>query len=149
IKSIETLSTTRVSRRGVLVAGALGVATSLATALHASASGLSTSNRTSEEMTMTPLTTASAQAAPAPATTTDIRPFQVHVPEQDLADLRQRLRGIRFPSKELVADASQGVQLATVQALTRYWGSDYDWRKLEDRLNALPQFMTTIDGVDI
>jgi pimeloyl-ACP methyl ester carboxylesterase len=149
--NIEILSTTRVSRRGVLAAGALGVAASLATALHASASGLSTSNRTSEEVTMTPLTTAPGQAAPAPATatTTDIRPFQVHVPEQDLADLRQRLRGIRFPSNELVADASQGVQLATVQALTKYWGSDYDWRTLEDRLNALPQFMTNIDGADI
>ena len=100
---------------------------------------------------MTALNTVPMQTAPAPATAADpaIRPFRVNVPEKDLADLRQRLRGIRFPSKELVADPSQGVQLATVQALTKYWATDYDWRKLEGKINALPQFMTTIDGVDI
>jgi len=78
-----------------------------------------------------------------------IRPFSVHVPEADLADLRRRIAATRWPTKELVGDRSQGVQLATLQALARYWTSDYDWRKAEARLNALPQFMTEIDGVDI
>jgi pimeloyl-ACP methyl ester carboxylesterase len=84
-------------------------------------------------------------------TTTDltIRPFKVHVPEDDLADLRRRIAAVRWPSKELVDDRSQGVQLATMQELARYWTADYDWRRCEARLNALPQFKTGIDGVDI
>ena len=77
---------------------------------------------------------------------TDIRPFQVEVPQADLDDLHQRLASTRFPSKELVADASQGVQLATVQALTNYWATEHDWRTIEAKLNALPQFVTEIDG---
>jgi pimeloyl-ACP methyl ester carboxylesterase len=83
--------------------------------------------------------------------TTDptIRPFEVHVPDQDLADLRRRIAAARLPSRELVDDRSQGVQLATVQELARYWAADYDWRKCEGRLNALPQFTTGIDGVDV
>jgi pimeloyl-ACP methyl ester carboxylesterase len=80
---------------------------------------------------------------------TAIRPFRVDVPEEALEDLRRRLAATRWPSKELVADRSQGVQLATVQELARYWTSDYDLRRLEARLNALPQFTTTIDGVTI
>ena len=84
-------------------------------------------------------------------TTTDltIRPFEVHVPDQDLADLRRRIAAARWPSKELVADRSQGVQLAAIQELARYWTIDYDWRKCEARLNAVPQFKTEIDGEDI
>jgi pimeloyl-ACP methyl ester carboxylesterase len=78
-----------------------------------------------------------------------IRPFEVHVPEEDLADLQRRIAATRWPSKELVADRSQGVQLATTQELARYWTTDYDWRSCEARLNALPQFKTEIDGVDI
>jgi pimeloyl-ACP methyl ester carboxylesterase len=78
-----------------------------------------------------------------------IRPFQVSVPEDDLVDLRRRISSVRWPSRELVADRSQGVQLATVQELARYWATEYDWRRCEARLNALPQFMTEIDGVDI
>ena len=78
-----------------------------------------------------------------------IRPFHVEVPQADLDDLRQRLAATRLPSKELVADRSQGVQLATMQELTRYWATDYDWRKAEAKLNALPQFTTEIDGVNI
>jgi pimeloyl-ACP methyl ester carboxylesterase len=139
----------RISRRGVLTAGALGVAASLTAALRVSAHPFPTSNDTNEEEPMAAINTAPAQNAPSLATSTDIRAFQVHIPEKDLDDLHQRLRGIRFPSKELVADASQGVQLATMQALTRFWATTYDWRKLETTLNALPQFMTTIDGVDI
>src|SRR5437773_59798 len=78
-----------------------------------------------------------------------IRPFKVKIPEKDLVGLRRRLRETRWPDKETVADQSQGVQLAKLQELVRYWGTDYDWRKAEAKLNALPQFMTNIDGVDI
>jgi pimeloyl-ACP methyl ester carboxylesterase len=85
----------------------------------------------------------------ATAAETDVRPFQVEIPEEELAELRRRIEATRWPSKELVADRSQGVQLATLQALARYWSTDYDWRKVEAKLNALPQFTTQIDGVDI
>ena len=78
-----------------------------------------------------------------------IRPFQVHVAEKDLADLKRRVMEARLPDKELVADQSQGVQLKTMEELKHYWTTGYDWRKFEAKLNALPQFMTTIDGVDI
>jgi pimeloyl-ACP methyl ester carboxylesterase len=78
-----------------------------------------------------------------------IRPFRVDVPEEALADLRRRVGATRWPHKELVADRSQGVQLATNQALAEYWTTDYDWRRCEAKLNALPQFMTNIDGIDI
>jgi pimeloyl-ACP methyl ester carboxylesterase len=78
-----------------------------------------------------------------------VRPFRVDVPEEDLVDLRRRIAATRWPTKELVEDRSQGVQLATMQELARYWATDYDWRKCEEKLNALPQFTTEIDGVDI
>src|SRR5262249_47714513 len=78
-----------------------------------------------------------------------LRPFRVEIPEQALVDLRQRIAATRWPERETVADRSQGVQLAPLQELIRYWGTDYDWRKVEARLNALPQYLTTIDGVDI
>jgi pimeloyl-ACP methyl ester carboxylesterase len=78
-----------------------------------------------------------------------IRPFEVHMPDEDLAGLKRRIAAARWPGQELVADRSQGVQLATIQELTRYWAADYDWRACEARLNALPQFKTEIDGVDI
>jgi pimeloyl-ACP methyl ester carboxylesterase len=79
----------------------------------------------------------------------DIRPFHVEIPEEELAEMRGRIAATRWPSKELVADRSQGVQLATLQKLARYWGKEHDWRKTEAKLNALPQFKTEIDGVDI
>ncbi len=82
-------------------------------------------------------------------TATAVRPFRVDMPEEALAELRRRIAATRLPSRELVADRSQGVQLATIQELARYWASDYDWRACEARLNALPQFTTEIDGVDI
>jgi pimeloyl-ACP methyl ester carboxylesterase len=82
-------------------------------------------------------------------TAIDIRPFQVEIPEEELAELRRRIEATRWPSKELVEDRSQGVQLATLQELARFWTTEYDWRKAEARLNALPQFTTEIDGVDI
>ncbi len=78
-----------------------------------------------------------------------VRPFRASVPEKDLVDLRQRIAATRWPDRETVNDPSQGTQLAKLQELLRYWGTDYDWRKAEARLNALPQFITTIDGVDI
>src|SRR5687767_11970252 len=78
-----------------------------------------------------------------------VRPFRIDVPEEDLVDLRQRIAATRWPSKELVEDRSQGVQPATMQELARYWTTDYDWRKAEAKLNALPQFTTEIDGVEI
>ena len=78
-----------------------------------------------------------------------IRPFQVKVPESELAELRRRIKATRWPERETVADASQGVPLAMIQNLAQYWATDYDWRKAETKLNALPQFITEIDGLDI
>ena len=80
---------------------------------------------------------------------TEIRPFRVDMPDEAIADLRRHITATRWPSKELVADRSQGVQLATLQELARYWATDYDWRACEAKLNALPQFKTEIDGLDI
>jgi pimeloyl-ACP methyl ester carboxylesterase len=82
-------------------------------------------------------------------TATEIRPFHVDVPDERIADLHRRISVTRWPSRELVTDRSQGVQLATVQKLASYWTTEYDWRKAEAKLNALPQFTTEIDGVDI
>jgi pimeloyl-ACP methyl ester carboxylesterase len=82
-------------------------------------------------------------------TAIEIRPFHVEIPEEELAEMRRRIAATRWPSKELVADRSQGVQLATLQKLARYWATDYDWRKAEAKLNSLPQFTTEIDGVEI
>jgi pimeloyl-ACP methyl ester carboxylesterase len=90
-----------------------------------------------------------ASQPPADGATAAIRPFNVSVPEKALVDLRQRIAATRWPDREIVADRSQGAQLAKIQALVRYWGTDYDWRKAEAKLNALPQFMTKIDGLDI
>ena len=78
-----------------------------------------------------------------------IRPFRINVPDDQLADLRRRIVTTRWPDRETVNDRSQGVQLAEFKEMVRYWGTDYDWRKAEARLNAFPQFITTIDDVDI
>jgi pimeloyl-ACP methyl ester carboxylesterase len=80
---------------------------------------------------------------------TEIRPFYIDMPDEAIADLRRRIGAMRWPGQELVEDRSQGVQLATLQALARYWATDYDWRRCENRLNALPQFTTEIDGTRI
>ena len=82
-------------------------------------------------------------------TASEIRPFQVDIPDEALEDLRRRVAATNWPEKETVADHSQGVPLAMLQQLARYWGTDYDWRSCEARLNALPQFITEIDGLDI
>ena len=106
-------------------------------------------------MTQTPMEARSEAmiiAKPAAQTKTEgdaIRPFRVHFPDEALADLKRRIAATRWPDREIVADQSQGVQLATVQKLARYWATEYDWRKCEAKLNALPQFITSIDGVDI
>jgi pimeloyl-ACP methyl ester carboxylesterase len=78
-----------------------------------------------------------------------VRPFQVNVPEAELDELRRRINATKWPEREVVSDASQGVQLATIQKLARYWAEDYDWRKVEARLNALPNYVTEIDGLEI
>src|SRR5687767_1953635 len=82
-------------------------------------------------------------------TATEIRPFRLEIPQEQIDDLRRRIAATRLPSRELVDDRSQGVQLATIQELARYWSTEYDWRTCEARLNALPQFTTDIDGVEI
>jgi pimeloyl-ACP methyl ester carboxylesterase len=83
------------------------------------------------------------------ADATNTRPFHYKAPEADLTELRRRINNTRWPERETVADATQGVQLATTEALARYWATEYDWRKIEAKLNALPQFITEIDGLDI
>jgi pimeloyl-ACP methyl ester carboxylesterase len=121
--------------------------TTLAARLGIAGSARAQTTTTSKERTMTMTTTArsSLQGTDSAA----IRPFQIEVPQADLDDLRQRLAMTRWPDKETVADGSQGAPLAKLQELVGYWGSDYDWRTVEARLNALPQFLTEIDGVDI
>jgi pimeloyl-ACP methyl ester carboxylesterase len=107
------------------------------------------------EKTTSEKTTAAPRPAPLPAELdtgaedSTIRPFHIDVPEEELADLRRRIAATRWPEKETVEDTSQGVQLVTMQALARYWATEYDWRKCEARLNAFPQFITEIDGLDI
>ena len=98
---------------------------------------------------MTQAATATPARGPAAAGDQAIRPFRVSVPEAELTELRRRVAAARLPEKEAVADFSQGVPLATVQKLARYWATEYDWRKVEARLNAHPQFLTEIDGLDI
>src|SRR5580658_6220605 len=103
----------------------------------------SRSNTSQKENAMTQ--TSATQAADK----TTIRPFQVNVPEAELTELRRRINSTRWPDRETVTDESQGAPLATIQELARYWATGYDWRKIEAKLNALPQFITEIDGLDI
>ena len=100
---------------------------------------------------MTTTSPVTLSSAPAAAENNDpaVRPFRVNIPEKELVELRKRIAAARWPSKELVGDRSQGVQLATLKALAHYWATDYDWRKAEAKLNSYPQFVTKIDGVDI
>jgi pimeloyl-ACP methyl ester carboxylesterase len=98
--------------------------------------------------TVTPIAVTEQPGKPA-TDKTAIRPFRVNVPEPELTELRSRIKATRWPERETVADASQGVQLATIQALARYWATEYDWRACEARLNAVPQFITEIDELDI
>src|SRR5215218_1007005 len=88
-------------------------------------------------------------AAEAPEVDTSIRPFSFNASDDDLADLKRRIAATRWPDRETVDDDTQGVQLATMQRLADYWANEYDWRKVEARLNSYPQFITNIDGLDI
>src|SRR6516165_3502596 len=103
--------------------------------------GKTPGGREREDRIMSDTTTARAESA--------VRPFRIEVPQGEIDELRRRIDATRWPTRELVTDRSQGVQLAAIQNLARYWSSEYDWRKCEARLNALPQFTTTIDGLDI
>src|SRR3954466_15807143 len=91
----------------------------------------------------------SSESSTAVAGTPTVRPFRIDVPQEEIDELRQRVRATRWPDKETVGDRSQGVQLAKLRPLIEYWGNGYDWRKVEAALNALPQFVTEIDGLDI
>src|SRR5687768_1359598 len=109
-----------------------------------------------DTLTPTPSTTASTTPpvetsfiGAATTSDTSIRPFQFHASDGDLADLKRRIQATKWPDKETVNDDTQGVQLATIQKLASYWATQYDWRKVEARLDSLPQFITNIDGLDI
>ena len=112
-----------------------------------------TSTPTRRELLATALAASALSIAPrrlrAAAVTEAVRPFTISIPDEEIAELRRRVASTRWPDRETVADHSQGVRLATIQSLASYWATDYDWRKMEARLNALPQFMTQIDGMDI
>jgi len=137
------------SRRCFLKASSmLGLALAFSPARIGHAFADSKSETTPKEDTMTEAS-GTKRASEQTTDNTTIRPFHVNVPEADLTDLRRRIKATKWPERETVTDASQGVQLATTQALARYWATDHDWRKCEARLNALPQFMTNIDGLDI
>ena len=130
--------------------GAIGIPNILKNIKVVSAQGVTTTNTTNVTVASTANMTNATGASVAPTSgNSEIRQFNVKVPEAQLAELRRRINATRWPSKELVADRSQGVQLATLLALARYWATDYDWRNVEAKLNALPQFITEIDGVDI
>src|SRR6476661_2534217 len=120
----------------------LGAAAASVAAAHP---GLLAFSRRLEAMTQ-PITEVSTQTSPAKS---QIRPFHVSFPEEQLVDLRRRIKATKWPEKEQVADDTQGVQLATMQALASYWGSSYDWRRAEARINSYPHFITNIDGLDI
>jgi pimeloyl-ACP methyl ester carboxylesterase len=140
MKPLEQLTYVGILRSGIII---LGVVTCLALSS-------TSAHRVGPAALAAPVDgKPSATAAAAANNDTAIRPFRVKVPDVDVADLKRRLMTTRWPDKETVADRSQGPQLAQLQELVRYWGKGYDWRKAEAKLNALPQFTTNIDGVDI
>ncbi|RZT39343.1 epoxide hydrolase family protein [Cupriavidus agavae] len=124
-------------------------ATRLALTVSAALAALALAGHALPAKAAAPASSATPPASQVPASDESIRPFKVHVPQAQLDELRQRIAATRWPDQELVKDESQGIQLARVKALVQYWGKDYDWRKAEAQLNALPQFVTRIDGVDI
>jgi pimeloyl-ACP methyl ester carboxylesterase len=130
--------------------GILGIPNIFKNIIGASAQGANATNTTNATVASATNTTNATGASVTPTSgNTDIRPFSVNVPEAELTELRRRINATRWPERETVTDVSQGVQLATMQKLARYWATDYDWRKVESKLNALPQFITNIDGLDI
>ena len=139
-----------INRRAALATLATG-ALGLLIVAHPSNAQIATpkeSTVTQKETTVSQLATLEFDTVPQ-TTTAEIRSFQINVPEDQLLDLRRRIAATKWPERETVSDATQGVQLATMKKLAHYWETDYDWRKVEARLNALPQFVTTIDGLDI
>jgi pimeloyl-ACP methyl ester carboxylesterase len=139
----ETTAPSMPTPRSVLTATAVALALGLIAFSSPNHAQTITASRTDA------VVVAAAQATGQAAGDHSIRPFTVHAPRAALDDLRRRIAATRWPDKETVADRSQGTQLAKLQELVRYWGTDYDWRKAEAKLNALPQFVTTIDGLDI
>src|SRR5262249_27289408 len=130
-----------ISRRHLIVMSGLAAGTTLLTRRPLFAGQdeiMSATANTKEEYTMAQATAAGA-----------VRPFRVNVPEAGLTELRRRVNATRWPERETVTNTSQGVPLETIQGLARHWGTAYNWRKCEAKLNALPQFMTAIDGLDI
>src|SRR5271163_2637955 len=138
----------RSRRRFLKASSMLGLAVAFSPGTPGEAFADSQSKTIQEEDTMTQSSATQRGSEPA-ADKTTIRPFQVNVPEAELTELRRRINSTRWPDRETVTDESQGVPLATMQELSRYWGTDYDWRKCEEKLNTLPQFITEIDGLDI
>src|ERR1700694_305410 len=138
----------RSRRRFLKESSMLGLAVALSPGTIADAFADSKSRPTKKENTMTQ-TTGTQRGSEQTGDKTAIRPFQVKVPETELTELRRRINATKWPEREQVTDDSQGVQLDTIQKLARYWGTEYDWRKVEARLNALPNFITNIDGLDI
>jgi pimeloyl-ACP methyl ester carboxylesterase len=135
------------SRRSFLkVTSMLGLAAALSPSTIAEAFADSRTRSSEKENNMTPATAARTEQATEKSA---IRPFQFNFTDAELADLRRRINATKWPERELVNDASQGVQLATMQKLARYWGTDYNWRKGEAKLKAVPHFVTEIDGLDI
>ncbi len=130
-------------------AGAFGLLTRLIVVILAAAVSLTVPAAVTAQQPAQTGTQARSAAKTLASEDDSIRPFRINVPQEALDDLRRRIAATRWPDKETVADQSQGVQLATIWELARYWATDYDWRKCEAKLNALPQFMTTIDGLDI
>jgi pimeloyl-ACP methyl ester carboxylesterase len=135
-------------REGLKLSVASIVASLLPLAALTAARTASSRSDRPEEQTMTPAS-ATQQVSTQTADKTPIRPFHVSFPERELGELRKRISSTRWPEQETVADASQGVQLATIRKLAHYWATQYDWRKAEAKLNAVPQFLTEIDGLDI
>jgi pimeloyl-ACP methyl ester carboxylesterase len=133
---------------GALVLAGLFVVVGLAIPGYTQTVTSKKSSTEKKETTRTQLATAQVDSDPYNATV-EIRAFHVNVPEDQLVELRRRVAATRWPGKETVSDATQGVQLATMQKLAHYWATDYDWRKVEAKLNALPQFVSKIDGLDI
>jgi hypothetical protein len=137
--------TARTVQHTLASAGLLGLV------LLAAPGGAQTPTASRENTMSTQVQSAAPAASQARNTAADaaIRPFRVRVPEPEVAELRRRLSATRWPDRETVPDRSQGARLAGLQGLVRYWATDYDWRRAEAKLNAHPQFMTVIDGVDV
>ena len=136
-----------IDRRHFLEVAAMSVAAAHLRGIGSITTGVSPTRKEDSMATMTPPSVPVQGTRPEVASD-EIRPFHVNYPESELTDLRRRIKATKWPEVETVSDASQGVQLATAQALAAYWGAHHDWRKCEARLNAVPNFITQIDGLD-